>query len=646
MASTGDGGGSAVSAACAACGLDQPAEMYTSRQWRARAAGTGKCRGCVVAALAAAGKDWEVTEALREAAAAGLILEAPKVAGSEEGAERAPFSVSAEQLQMCIDVLEQFEGRGEIFQRKEYRSLRNAVQPLVVFQREQQYGSESRVEKHEQLLNSADTRRRKQRELALDQTIINRRQMRASRLDKLRALMEGGNDGLPLIADGVADDSPAPRHPAIADDADDAEGGGELAAGSKGPEADTVSKPRACYACKGRFLELHHFYSDLCPPCAQKNYAKRTATAPLGGRVALLTGGRVKIGFQTGLKLLRCGATVIITTRFPKDCAQRYAEQADSSEWRARLRVVGLDFRDVAAVEAFCDYLNATLPALDIIINNACQTVRRPPAYYRHLLDVERRPASDMPLATSKLLLTRVEGTGGGGWKTLQDGGVEDSEGGAGVVGGVKCVGGVDLRGLSSAEQSQLPLLVGDGAEGGGLFPSEKLDVNAQQVDLRTKNSWLLKLDEVELPELAEVFTINTFAPYLFNSKLKPLLLKSDFAPRFIVNVSAMEGKFYRFKSANHPHTNMAKAALNMMTRTAAQGYAQDGILMNAVDTGWINDENPLERARDIAEEHNFQTPIDEVDAAARILDPVVSIVNGGRHEFGMFYKDYLPTEW
>jgi len=271
MASTGDGGGSAVSAACPACGLDQPAEMYTSRQWR-RTAGTGKCRGCVIAALAASGKNWEVQEALKEAAAAGLRLESPHVAGLAEGAERASFSVSAEKLQTCIDVLEQFHGRGDIFQRKEYRSLRNAVQPLVVFQREQQYGSESREEKQEQLRNSADTRRRKQRELALDQTIINRRQMRASRLDKLRALMEGGNDGLPLIPDGVADDSPTP-HPAIADEAEggggDQEDGGEVAEGNTHTEADTVSKPRACYACKGRFLELHHFYSDLCPPCAQ-----------------------------------------------------------------------------------------------------------------------------------------------------------------------------------------------------------------------------------------------------------------------------------------------------------------------------------------------------------------------------------------
>jgi NAD(P)-dependent dehydrogenase (short-subunit alcohol dehydrogenase family) len=106
------------------------------------------------------------------------------------------------------------------------------------------------------------------------------------------------------------------------------------------------------------------------------------------------------------------------------------------------------------------------------------------------------------------------------------------------------------------------------------------------------------------------------------------------------------QGKFYRHKSANHPHTNMAKAALNMMTRTSAQEYAKDRIFMTAVDTGWINDENPVERAAKIAEQNNFQTPIDEIDAAARCVDPVFNGVCEGKNEFGIFLKDYALTEW
>ena len=125
---------------------------------------------------------------------------------------------------------------------------------------------------------------------------------------------------------------------------------------------------------------------------------------------------------------------------------------------------------------------------------------------------------------------------------------------------------------------------------------------------MRTSNSWLLKLQDVSTPEAAEVLAINTLAPFVLNSRLRVLLEACPAPQRFVVNVSAMEGKFYRHKSPNHPHTNMAKAALNMMTRTcAAELYEGAAVLMNSVDTGWINDENPREKAARIAKEHHFQ---------------------------------------
>eukprot|EP00466_Bigelowiella_natans_P012972 jgi/Bigna1/133049/aug1.20_g7757 len=181
------------------------------------------------------------------------------------------------------------------------------------------------------------------------------------------------------------------------------------------------------------------------------------------------------------------------------------------------------------------------------------------------------------------------------------------------------------------------------------LFPKGKLDINDQQVDLRRTNSWLLKLEQIETVEAAERLMARSHEideRSKKSSRQHTNPSSSTVVPKFIINVSAMEGKFYRHKTANHPHTNMAKAALNMMTRTAASGYAEDFIFMNSVDTGWINDENPLEKAKKIAEKQNFQTPIDEVDAAARILDPIMIAINKRIYIYGKFLKDYKPTEW
>ena len=203
------------------------------------------------------------------------------------------------------------------------------------------------------------------------------------------------------------------------------------------------------------------------------------------------------------------------------------------------------------------------------------------------------------------------------------------------------------LGNLSSAAQSQLVVMEQD-KDGENHCPKGKLDVNGQQIDLRKINSWNLHLHDVQTPELAEVFAINTLAPFILNSRLQPLMMRvDDDKGRYVINVSAMEGKFYRHKGPEHPHTNMAKAALNMMTRTCASDLAlKHNIYMNSVDTGWINDENPLEKARKTAEEHNFQTPIDEIDAAARILDPIMVGVNKKRYIYGKFLKDYNETEW
>jgi NAD(P)-dependent dehydrogenase (short-subunit alcohol dehydrogenase family) len=408
---------------------------------------------------------------------------------------------------------------------------------------------------------------------------------------------------------------------------DEAEPDAWAEAEARREEGARVETARMCYVCKADFHELHHFYDQMCPPCAELNWQKRNQTADLRGRIALVTGGRVKIGYQAAMFLLRAGAEVIVATRFPRDAARRFAREPDASEWTSRLHVYGIDLRHTPSVEMLCQHLRATLPRLDALINNACQTVRRPSGWYDHVLGPETEPYAQLS-APERQILERNRSLGEG---LVRSAGSE-----------------IHATGLwKSAVLSQVPLLAEDHERGDHLFPQGRLDQDLQQVDLRDTNSWRLTLAEVPTAELLEVHLVNAVAPFVLNARLRPLLAAVPTNDAHVINVSAMEGQFYRrWKTDKHPHTNMAKAALNMMTRTSAVEYVRDGIHMNSVDTGWVTDEDPVHHAARKTKIHGFHPPLDIVDGAARIVDPLFDGVNTGTHLWGLFLKDYKPAPW
>ncbi|WP_431952567.1 SDR family NAD(P)-dependent oxidoreductase [Actinacidiphila sp. bgisy167] len=387
-----------------------------------------------------------------------------------------------------------------------------------------------------------------------------------------------------------------------------------------GEIAGILQRPRSCYVCKQRYVEVDAFYHQLCRDCAAFNRARRDARTDLTGRRALLTGGRAKIGMYIALRLLRDGAHTTITTRFPADAIRRFKAMPDSDEWIGRLKIVGIDLRDPAQVVALADSVAAEGP-LDILINNAAQTVRRSPAAYAELVAAE-----SAPLPAGALPASEVFGAFGSGAQPALPAPRTELSARAREV--------TDLA-LVSGSASLARIEAGTAIDAGGLVP-----------DLDAANSWSRAVGEVDPVEMLEVQLCNETAPFILVSRLRPAMAAAAARRKYVVNVSAMEGKFSRgYKGAGHPHTNMAKAALNMLTRTSAREMLEsDGILMTSVDTGWITDERPHpDKVRMAAE--GFHAPLDLIDGAARVYDPIVR-GEQGEDLFGVFLKDYAPTDW
>jgi NAD(P)-dependent dehydrogenase (short-subunit alcohol dehydrogenase family) len=410
---------------------------------------------------------------------------------------------------------------------------------------------------------------------------------------------------------------------------DDETRGVPLSTRAEEPVAGFLRQARGCYICKQRYRQVDAFYHQLCPACAALNHSRRDARTDLTGRRALLTGGRAKIGMYIALRLLRDGAHTTVTTRFPHDAVRRFAAMPDSDRWLHRLRVVGIDLRDPAQVVALADTVAARGP-LDILINNAAQTVRRSPGAYSALAAAESAPLPGGPLpeleylggadASSRLHPAALAGAGPPAVPQTPTPALSPHA--------------LTALALTSGSASPERIAAATAIDAGGLVP-----------DLAAGNSWSARVHEVDPLEVLEVQLCNVTAPFVLVSRLRAAMTASPFPRRYVVNVSAMEGVFSRgYKGAGHPHTNMAKAALNMLTRTSAADLFADGILMTSVDTGWITDERPHPTKMRLAAE-GFHAPLDLVDGAARVYDPIVR-GEQGEDVYGCFLKDYGPIAW
>lgn len=576
----------------------------------------------------------------------------------------------------------------KMYQNANLRGIRKSIAGVFELHKMQMYNGISEEEYYEKRIAERSLKRQKIAEREKQKQYIAATELRKGRIEKLEKLKLDAKEEEEkrlmiqslMIPDGHVETKET--------------SGAKLI--ENGPVEDNkgvqLPKLRSCYVCKVRYRELHSFYDQLCPPCAQLNYEKRHFKVSLEGKVAVVTGSRVKIGYQVCLRLLRLGCKVVATTRFPNSAAEVYKKEKDFDHWKHNLSIYGLDFRDVVGLEAFTRFLKMKFgqSGIDILINNACQTVRRPTGYYQPIIEKEAKlweSADDehklllegcleFEVARRKLLNEQKKNGNFGSMASLPSGAnpaidqidnmpvenvdnyvadIDDHD--KRVVLKPSDSAPFETTGLShSAAMSQMVILPEDVGISDDVLPPGMSDINGHQIDLRSRNSWLLKMNEVSTPEMMECMLINAIAPFVLNSRLQPLMTApstEERPDRYIINVSAMEGKFYRYKMPNHPHTNMAKAALNMLTRTSAEELAtRHRIFMNSVDTGWINDENPLEKASKIAETNLFQTPIDEIDAASRVLDPVLTGVDidikGGKakKEWGKFLKDYKETEW
>jgi NAD(P)-dependent dehydrogenase (short-subunit alcohol dehydrogenase family) len=379
------------------------------------------------------------------------------------------------------------------------------------------------------------------------------------------------------------------RHARAAHDAELLRGAYPAAPATPPEIVGTLVGEKPCYVCRARYREVSGAYPRLCPACAHDHSVRRALRVDLTGRRALVTGARVKLGYALALRLLRDGAHVTALTRFPRDAVRRYASEPDAGRWIDRLNVAGLDLRDLRAVVQWADAFRSSQAPVDILVQCAAQTVRRPDAHFAELRAGELR-------ALPPPLEARCDAT----TPTTAD----DVS--------MKPTAGVD-----------------------GLPP-----------DTRPVHTWRETLTELDPGEMVECMAVNALAPSLMAARLAPWMATAAPSDRYIVHVTAAEGQFAQATRLRyHPHTNMAKAALNMLTHTSARDLARRGVFLVSVDPGWFSDEAPARARRSVARGEGFVLPVSLEDAAARVYDPIARGVLGAP-VWGCLLRNYEPARW
>ena len=419
---------------------------------------------------------------------------------------------------------------------------------------------------------------------------------------------------------------------------------------------------KTCYICKKKLgtNNISKFYGSMCQKCGDYNYSFRTMQLDFKGRIAVVTGGRIKIGFYIVKKLLSYGCQVITTSRFPNDTLNKYKEDPDYDLWKNNLIIYPIDFRLFQSTVKFVNYIKDNFSHIDFLINNAAQTVRRNTEYYEYLLPIEIKKLpkeDDNKIIKNEYLELKKELSG----KLIKEEGsgplkkeeitkkYEKKHILKSLVSLLKknndpeteellplSVITSQIKIMEENEQSRIYIMGNDG----------------QPYDFtKGKNSWNLELDEISFQEFTEVQIINAWTPYYLCAKLKPMMMKSPFADKYIVNVTAVEGIFNHFKRTTHVHTNMAKAALNMLTRTCGKYLEKDKIYMTCVDTGWVSHMNEMNKViegdnKDYSENEMANVPLDELDGAMRVLHPIIEGIKNKNYFVGILLKDYVKSKW